>query len=209
MAVLGATSLTGCDSIPSFIGNGSKTVFWMATSPVSWTKDTTVNQGMLRIINGSTLSPGGSLTFSQVFTSNKPISGSISQNSVGFTTTNGSLSTNIGSLTTSAPSASTQSSPATLSTPQINVHYHPHITVASTLLQPGVDNHAPNTATPNASFVNAGQGGGHVHGESHTHSVQFGLATHEHPITGQHQHPISFLTEYNIFYVDMIICTKN
>ena len=57
MALLGVTSLTGCNSIPQFIAgtadvgaSASRTVFRMATSPVSWTKDTAAFDGMLKFI---------------------------------------------------------------------------------------------------------------------------------------------------------------
>ena len=83
MALLGATSLVDCSKIPSFISQGSKMIFHMSTVPVSWTKDTTPNQTMCRITNSS-LSPGGSLTFSQTFRSSKQISGSTQQGNLGF-----------------------------------------------------------------------------------------------------------------------------
>jgi hypothetical protein len=41
MAVLGTTSLTGCNSIPDFIGTGSVTIFTQTAAPTSWTRVTT------------------------------------------------------------------------------------------------------------------------------------------------------------------------
>jgi hypothetical protein len=41
MAVLGATNLTGCNSIPDFIAGGSVALFFQAAAaPTSWTKST-------------------------------------------------------------------------------------------------------------------------------------------------------------------------
>jgi hypothetical protein len=56
MAVLGATTLTGCNSIPSFIGAGSETIFTQSAAPTSWTRVTTdtANNRMLRVISSGT-----------------------------------------------------------------------------------------------------------------------------------------------------------
>jgi hypothetical protein len=53
MAVLGATTLTGCNSIPDFIGTGSVTIFTQTAAPTSWTRVTsdTADNRMLRVIN--------------------------------------------------------------------------------------------------------------------------------------------------------------
>jgi hypothetical protein len=85
MAVLGATTLTGCNSIPSFIATGSIMLFEQTSAPTSWTKKTTFNNTALRVTNG-TVAPGGSLAFSSAFAS-RGISGSISvSGTVGATT---------------------------------------------------------------------------------------------------------------------------
>jgi hypothetical protein len=75
MAVLGATSLTGCNSIPSFIAGGSLMLFQQTAAPTSWTKETTHNNKALRVVTG-TATPGGSTAFSTVFAS-RPISGTV------------------------------------------------------------------------------------------------------------------------------------
>ena len=53
MAVLGSTTLTGCNSIPGFIPSGSVTIFRAAAAPTSWTRVTsdTANNRMLRLIS--------------------------------------------------------------------------------------------------------------------------------------------------------------
>ena len=75
MAVLGATNLTGCNSIPDFIAGGSLVLFQQTTAPTSWTKQTTHNNKALRVVTG-TATPGGSTAFSTVFAS-RPVSGTV------------------------------------------------------------------------------------------------------------------------------------
>jgi hypothetical protein len=76
MAVLGSTSLTGCNSIPDFIAGGSLVIFQQTSAPTSWTKQTTHNNKALRVVTG-TATPGGSTAFTTVFTSRTP-TGSVS-----------------------------------------------------------------------------------------------------------------------------------
>ena len=71
MAVLGSTSLTGCDSIPSFIAAGSLVTFQQTSAPTSWTKQTTHNDKALRVVTGSA-SSGGTTAFSSVMASRTP-----------------------------------------------------------------------------------------------------------------------------------------
>ena len=68
MAVLGSTSLTGCNSIPDFIAAGSLMFFQSTTAPTGWTKQTTHNDKALRVVTG-TATPGGSSSFSTIFAS--------------------------------------------------------------------------------------------------------------------------------------------
>jgi hypothetical protein len=76
MAVLGSTSLTGCNSIPDFIAGGSLMLFQQTTAPTNWTKGTTHNNKALRVVTG-TATPGGSTAFTSVFASRTP-AGSVS-----------------------------------------------------------------------------------------------------------------------------------
>jgi hypothetical protein len=71
MAVLGATTLTGCNSIPAFIESGSRMIFEQSSAPPSWTKLDTHDNKALRVVNG-TATPGGSTAFTSVFTSRTP-----------------------------------------------------------------------------------------------------------------------------------------
>jgi hypothetical protein len=70
MAVLGTTSLTGCNSIPDFIGTGSIWIFHQTNAPTSWTKLTDINNRCLRITNG-TAGNGGFNPFTDTFTNSR------------------------------------------------------------------------------------------------------------------------------------------
>ena len=79
MAVLGSTSLTGCNSIPAFIAAGTVAIFRQSSAPSSWTKDTSNhNNRCLRCVTG-TASSGGNVAFTTAFAS-KPVSGNVSTN---------------------------------------------------------------------------------------------------------------------------------
>ncbi len=67
MAVLGSTTLTGCNSIPDFIAAGSLMFFQSTTAPTGWTKQTTHNDKTLRVVSGPAV-PGGTNSFSSTFT---------------------------------------------------------------------------------------------------------------------------------------------
>lgn len=204
MAVLGATSLTGCDSIPSFMGTGARTTFRMATTPVSWTKDTTVNTGTLRVVNG-TASPGGSVIWDQVFTT-RPYTSSVQPATDGCS---------VGSVTVSVSLWQNFAHPSItgatgLSESQIASHTHDGISNTGTAqLTPGS---SPFTgARANTAFGPAGGGGQHTHPTGngpHNHSVS--ANSHSHTISGAHDHTgHSGSVDFNLTYVDIIIATKD
>jgi len=138
MAILGSTTLTGCNSIPDFIASGSLMLFFQASSPTSWTKQTVDNDTALRVVSG-TVSPGGSIAFSSAFpsASKVPISAPVSvTGSVGNTTltiaqipshdhTGGGVNTNLRQI---FPLAFFPSSPGTTPTGNTGgsgAHNHP------------------------------------------------------------------------------------
>jgi hypothetical protein len=78
MAILGATTLTGCNSIPGFISSGTLVLFEQETAPPSWTRSTNIlggGNGTLRVTNG-TVGSGGTVDFTNAFNT-KSSSGSI------------------------------------------------------------------------------------------------------------------------------------
>lgn len=71
MAVLGTSTLTGCSNIPDFIGAGTTMLFQSSTAPTNWTKDTTHNNKILRVVSGNASFGGGS-PFTSILTTIDP-----------------------------------------------------------------------------------------------------------------------------------------
>jgi hypothetical protein len=138
MAVLGATNLTGCDSIPDFIAGGSLVTFQQTSAPTSWTKQTTHDNKALRVVTG-TATPGGSTAFTTVFASRTP-AGSVSVSVSGGTVNN-----------------------TTLTTPQIPSHLHPQGCVNSTAASPGTPATGSITNGVQTNTGPAGGDGAHSH----------------------------------------------
>jgi hypothetical protein len=211
MAVLGATSLTGCSSLPSFISSGSKMIFNMATSPINWTKDTSVIEGTLRVTNG-TVSPGGSFPFSSIFAS-RPASVSASPNTTDITV-NTVPTVPITVPNSGAPDAQVQ--PFTLSLPTMRAHTHSYIfytTANPSGRAPGASLRAG--AATLLSTGNSGSGNAHDHtiNRLHQHTIP-SIGSHNHPSPGgfgiTHGHSAeSVSVDFRVNYVDMIICTKD
>jgi len=136
MAVLGSTSLTGCDSIPSFIAAASRVIFEQTSAPTSWTKDvSTHNNKALRVVTG-TAAPGGSVAFTTALAS-QPVTGSIS------------VSGTVGGTT--------------LTTAQIPVHAHPGGGGGDSNVIPSSPASATIGRNGAANTGNAGSGGSHNH----------------------------------------------
>jgi hypothetical protein len=207
MAVLGATSLTGCDSIPSFIAAGTKSIFQMATSPTSWTKDTTPNQAMLRLINGVSLAPGGSNAFPTIFSATKALSLNTSFESI--TATVGQTAAHTALVTSSSDGSGTVQ-PASLSTAQITPHTHPMIVIATTLRDTGGGSGGRNPPLATRDTGSSGSGQTHTHTfPGHTHAVAASPTTlHNHTVAA-HSHGYSTTQNFALAYVDMIISTKD
>lgn len=211
MAVLGATSLTGCNSIPSFIASGSKMTFQNATVPVSWTKDTAPNESMIRITN-TTLSPGGSLAFSTVFQASKPLGGTTSSNNLYVPGANVSGNASL-QITTAAAFNPVQLSNVTST--EVNLSAHIHQVYGGTTLTgyaPGAIQGAPAATSPGTiTGVNAGSvPGQHLHTSSGSHSHGGSKqAPHTHPISTSHNHSISGSEDFAIRYVDIVIASKD
>lgn len=205
MATLGATSLTGCNSIPGFIAAGSKMTFEMATAPINWTKDTSKNQSTLRIVSGS-LSPGGNSPFSTVFTPAFPVS--TTSPSASSPTSTPSTSSSLSYNPASAGPLSI--SPATISNPQMTAHSHPYSGWSGLTHQiaSGSTRHA-SPAVGDATGT-TGSGGSHTHTGSTDHGHFTGSGPHSHPLTPvQHSHTFSASLDFGIQYIDVIIASKD
>ncbi len=152
MAVLGSTSLTGCNAIPDFIASGSLMLFQQTSAPTGWTKQTTHNDKALRVVTG-TATPGGSTVFTSVFASRTPAGTiSVSGGSVGNTT---------------------------LTTPEIPSHTHGGGVSFSpgTRLITGPDTPNPAYTAPGQAAVNAASTGPAGGGGAHSHPFSVGSAS--------------------------------
>jgi hypothetical protein len=229
MAVLTVDSLTGCGSIPSFLGGSGDTpsnpsimIFHQSNAPTPWTKDTSagVNNIGLRVIgapNGTPITTGGSLPFTQTFASRSVgPQNTGSQNIIGtqITQTSVTLASPVTGGADGYPFA-TQST--TLSTQQTPPHTHPFpryqaSTTISTNVAPAVSVSSSNqtAGTTGAPSVAAS---GHTHPISapHTHGISVSAHSHNSSPTaqGNHLHAYSGSYDFSINYVDVIIATKN
>lgn len=227
MAILTVDSLTGCNSIPSFLGGSGDTpgnpsimIFHQTSAPTNWTKVTTWNDTGLRVIgapNGTPITTGGTRPFSQTFTSRSVgPQNTGSQNIVGtqITQTSVTLASPVTGGADGYPFA-TQST--TLSTQQTPPHTHPFpryqsSTSIATNVAPTASVSGSNLspATTGAPSVAAS---GHTHPISapHTHGISVSAHSHNSSPTaqGNHLHAYSGSYDFTITYVDVIIATKN
>ena len=142
MAVLGSTSLTGCNSIPAFIAAGTVAIFRQTSAPSSWTKDTSSNNNRaLRCVTG-TASSGGNVAFTTAFAS-KPVSGNVSTN----------VSTNV----------SVSVGNHTLSNAQLPLHSHPNGATGNQPVKMTQPNDNFDNKTSSATTGNVGSNGAHNH----------------------------------------------
>ena len=217
MAVLGSTTLTGCSSIPDFIATNTTMIFENAAAPTSWTKNTAHNNKALRVINGTTLAPGGTTAFTSVFTGSRAVQGTIAQRATGLTVNSASAQVSVG-----AASAQVSISAHTLALAQIPAHTHSYSRRAGTRQTNQVFGQQPGSgypgqvaaSTPYTSRVTTQAGSG----QSHTHGVT--NPNHPHPVTNpnhphgvtdpQHNHTFTGTAQnFAVLYVDIIFANKN
>jgi len=181
MAVLGSTSLTGCNSIPDFIAAGSLMLFQQTSAPTGWTKQTTHNDKALRVVSGA-VSPGGTTAFSGVFASRSVPAGSV------------------GNTTLSTPQIPSHNHAGASGTLNRFATVAPFF-VAGQPGNPYVFGESPEYFNPstNPQFTAANTFGGPP------------LTTGSTGGGGSHNHPFSAGSnmDFAVQYVDLIICSKN
>ena len=194
MAILGATSLTGCNSIPDFIAGGTLMIFQQGAAPTSWTRQTTHDNKALRVVNGNAgASSGGSTVFTSVFASRTPggtISGSTGQIAAG------------GSTGQVAAGGSVNAH--TLATTRIPAHAHSftNFPTSSDGIPSGIYTEGSSTFSGGvATSRNTANAGG---GQSHNHP--FSGSQHAHPFSGTFT---GAAQDFAVQYVDIIIAVKN
>lgn len=216
MAVLGATTLTGCLYIESFLGGtdpgtgtGYKCVFNQTTPSTSWTKETALayNDIALRVVTGTGAATGGSTAFSTVLTA-RSIGLSIQQAAAGVTFNQAAGNVSTGQAY-GYPPASLGLQGAVADLPS---HTHQF---QRNLAEPILDSNIARTnATLTGPFTSGGSGSSLQHGHTatwglHAHGV---TDTHGHGIAGQHGHtPPGPGTQDNfaVLYRDVVIARKD
>ena len=236
MAVLSLDTLTGCSSIPSFLGgtsdtpaNPSITLFHNSTAPTNWTKNTSasINDIALRVVGGAEgvgISTGGTLPFTTVFGPKAtPLTVSPSPSGTGVDTSPSALS----NTSTNANSSITVDN-ATVSVSQLPIHDHTYArhpgspAPATTAPAPGTGpTNLAASATQSPQSTGPGDPGGASPTGTHTHTIQ---GSHTHPIidpghthtffgasqpNGVHTHTFTTTQDFTISYVDIIIATKD
>ena len=223
MAILTLDTLTGCSSIPNFLGGNSDTpanptymIFNNTNAPTSWTKDTTHNNKALRVIGGSngvSISSGGSIAFTTVLSSGKTFSAVSGQ-------------TNVSNSLNQAPAQFPNSVSATVgdetgghsaSTTTTAAHAHPYshptnvpnLTSAGT--GPGLQSISGSGITPGSSTFTSGYVPvAHYHPLTSTHTHTISTGQHGHPYsTTQHSHQVTINENFSVRYVDIIIAKKS
>jgi hypothetical protein len=214
MAVLGATTLTGCLYIESFLGGREPTtnvpfrcMFENASvAPISWTKETgySTNGIALRVVNG-TIGSRTSTAFSQILTQ-RDIGLSIQQGTSAVSANPNPANITIGPVQAGGPALM---NPAVADIPA-HAHTHSrHLSESLTVATPqvlvrsnGIDTRISGTngtssAHPhNYTFTNHQ----HTIGSAHSHTIGPGL--HSHP-TGSTQE------SFSVSYRDVIIAEKD
>lgn len=221
MAVLSSNTLSGCSSIPSFLGGSADTpsnptvsVFRNTNAPLNWVKKTTHNDKALRVIggaNGTALSPGGTSAFTTILSPSRPFSGTINPSTTGIG--NAGPSPSGFPATEAVVNAGAQN--YTPTTPEMASHSHPTVFYNPTLNSAGPLAYG----TIAAAFVSSNTNpetpaGGTVHSHliSAPHSHPITDNGHTHPLTSDspHTHPFSGNAQsFAVTYVDIIIATKS
>jgi hypothetical protein len=221
MAILTLDTLTGCSSIPNFLGGNSDTpanptymIFNNTNAPTSWTKDTTHNNKALRVIGGSngvSISSGGSIAFTTVLSSGKTFSAVSGQTNV-----SNSLNQSPAQFPTSvSATVVTSTGGHTASTTTTAAHAHPysHPTNAPNLTSTdgvGAGNIAGGGIAPGTFTSNSYSPSVHSHPltSTHTHTISTGQHGHTYSTT-QHSHQVTINENFSVRYVDIIIAKKS
>lgn len=214
MAVLGSNFLNGCNSIPDFIASGYRMVFEQDNAPTSWTKETNAayNNIALRVIggaNGTALSPGGSSPFTTIFSSAKGID-------IGFLgPSNLQVAQATGFITLGSSPSGASVSGSTLTINQMRTHAHSYQFrgVGGVQIGPGANQNIYDIIVRDDDCFARGSDGVHGHPISDSthnqHPVSTGAHTHTQTDIG-HTHIFTMTQrDFNVQYMDVIICSKN
>jgi hypothetical protein len=183
--VLTSNGAAAAPTWQAIIPSGTKMLFQQTAAPTGWTKDTTHNDKVLRVVTG-TAGSGGSVAFSTAF-ANRTVSGNVADTTAGGTI--GGTALTVG---------------------QLPGHQHfisNDTNSAATALS--ASNYVNESAQPSSSNGYILKGGATVATIGLSSSVGSG-ETHTHSFTGTaHNHSFSTTLDIAVQYVDLIIATKN
>jgi hypothetical protein len=216
MAILGISTLTGCDSIPNFIATGSRMVFEQTAPPTSWTKELNAafNHVALRVITG-TVTNGGASPFPSVFPTVAKGVGAVPL--VGPANLGTADSGTILAVQASPEGAGAFYTGNSISVPEMRLHDHDYVPRGSALVgrASATSLVAPDlTFSPDGNTTDAGGGQSHTHtivGDHGpgNHSIQTGNHSHV-DIPSNHTHSFTMTArDFDVNYADVIICTKD
>ena len=193
---------TPVEAIPS----GSTMLFYQASAPTGWTKQTTHNDKSLRVVSGTGGGSGGSTAFTSVFGSRTP-TGSVSASSNG---AQANISVNSNSISISVNSH-------TLTQSEMPSHNHEFqngfFAENNGNRFSGVQGSNNGNDNDNRAFTrgdntnNAGSTNSHSHGlsqSSHNHGLS--QSDHSHGISASFS---GNAMDFAVQYVDVIICSRN
>jgi hypothetical protein len=217
MAVLGASDLTGCDSIPNFIATGSRMVFEQTGAPTSWTKETSAafNNVALQVITGTVTNGGGS-PFTSVFpTVAKGVSAVPLVGPANLTVNNPPGA--ILAVQASPEGAGAAYNNVFITVDRMRSHSHTYVPRGSALVGRGS---ATSLTAPDLTFTPAGTTSNSGSGDSHNHTITGTHGPGNHPVSpGQHTHTVNAANhthsftmtarDFDVNYMDVIICTKD
>jgi hypothetical protein len=216
MAILGTSTLTGCDSIPNFIATGSRMVFEQTAAPTSWTKETDAafNNVALQAIIGTVTNGGGS-PFTSIFPTVAKGVGAVPLVGPANLTVNASGA--ILAVQQAAPGIVFQGKILTANETRTHGHVYtprgnPALTRGTAATQNVPDDTFEAAANPTG---NAGSSQPHTHGFNNPqhgpghHSIQPG--SHAHTVNdANHTHSFTMTSRvFDVNYMDVIICIKS
>lgn len=162
------------------IPSGYKAIFHMSAAPVGWTKDTTNNNSMLRVVSGS-VSSGGSIDFSSAFTSSVNLPVNLTSNSSSITISNHTI------LLAEIPAHTHVANGSITNTSQIGSFFDRSPETGTALTR-------SNTYITKATSLSSGGSVAHTHSSG---NLLFGLSS------------TSINLDMNVKYVDVIRATRN
>lgn len=197
-----AGGVVGVPEAVEAIPSGTSMLFYQASAPTGWTKQTTHNDKSLRVVSGAGGTDGGSSSFSSVFASRTP-AGSVSSSF------SGSTSGASANISVSSSTISISVGGHSMSANEMPLHAHTYLTNQGT--GGGQGGGGADTGSTNAITGGTGGSAAHTHGITQTaHSHGITQSNHSHGLSGSVSSSFSGnAMDFAVQYIDVIICTRD